>query len=834
MEKPIKALDNYIRLLRLSRRGVIWLNVEGRILYANQKLVDDLRYDLHSIKEKTVFDINPNMSLRKWKTFWQQLQKAGTSHEVSEYITQDGIIFEVDLNSTALEADGEQYCCIISQRLGDKDQYKNLLGLTSDVARIGFWDWDILNEKVYLSEFFYDFFHLNREKPINKIEEVSKLLGQLLKPKAFEALSNHFEQAVRNATAFEQEQIIEDKGGTKRNLYIKAVPVSVDERTTRIYGVLQDISSIAVRSDELFLAKFSLESARDLIFWVNKDAELVFANESACSHLEYEREELLKCKVFDIDPQFQPEDWATFFEQVKEEGALEIDSIHRKKSGEKYPIFATLNYLVYDGKEYICAIIRNVTKLKEQQRRLESFKFALDNAIEAIFWINKKGKFKYVNQSTSKKLGYSTEELLSLSIFDINPDMAVSKWQAEWKNLSENKEQRFETTYITKDGRMLPVLVYTNHMVLDNEELNVSFVRDITLMKERQRKLEASLEENEKLRQKLESEKNYLQEEISINYNFANIISTSERYKIVLKQVEQVADTDATVLLLGETGTGKELLARAIHSLSERSDQSLVKVNCSALPVNLIESELFGHEKGAFTGAFQRKIGRFELADGGTIFLDEIGEMPIELQAKLLRVLQEGEFQRLGNPATIKVDVRVIAATNRNLENLVDEGRFRQDLYYRLNVFPIYNIPLRERVEDIPLLVKHFLKKFSERVGKPIKKISKGSLEKLMRYSFPGNIRELENIIERAVILSTGSSLDIDAVLPSGNKKLARRNRFKTFDEMQKEHILEALRKTNWKVTGKMSAAELLGLNGKTLASKLRKLDIRREDYLDI
>ncbi len=326
---------------------------------------------------------------------------------------------------------------------------------------------------------------------------------------------------------------------------------------------------------------------------------------------------------------------------------------------------------------------------------------------------------------------------------------------------------------------------------------------------------------------KLMAQNQYLQEEIKLNYNFEEIISKSNNFQKVLQQIEQVASTDSTVLILGESGTGKELIARAVHNISNRSKRTLVKVNCATLPANLIESELFGHEKGAFTGAFDRKIGRFELADGGTIFLDEIGELPIELQSKLLRILQEGEFERLGNPKTMKVNVRVIAATNRNLEQAIEKKEFREDLYYRLNVFPIHCPPLRDRKEDIPLLVKHFCQKYEAKIGKKISNISSKVMDALTQYNWPGNIRELENIIERALILSRGNTLEYGEWVPS-EKKRDKKIIYTTLEDAERQHIIEALEKTGWKVSGEKGAAKILGLNATTLEAKMKKLGIKR------
>ena len=291
----------------------------------------------------------------------------------------------------------------------------------------------------------------------------------------------------------------------------------------------------------------------------------------------------------------------------------------------------------------------------------------------------------------------------------------------------------------------------------------------------------------------------------------------------VLTEAKQVAGTDTTVLLLGETGTGKELLARAIHRMSPRKDRALIKVNCAALPPTLIESELFGREKGAYTGAMTRMTGRFELADKSTLFLDEIGELPLDLQSKLLRVLEEGEFERLGSTKTQHVDVRIIAATNRNLEQEIKDGKFRQDLFYRLNVFPVVIPPLRERPEDIPLLVRSIVKEFQKKLGKEIENIPKKTMQALQSYLWPGNVRELRNIIEHAMILCKGETLNVDlpASMPSETVAAGK------LENIERAHIIEVLNQTGWRISGSGGAAEILGLKRTTLNSKLKKLDIR-------
>ena len=333
------------------------------------------------------------------------------------------------------------------------------------------------------------------------------------------------------------------------------------------------------------------------------------------------------------------------------------------------------------------------------------------------------------------------------------------------------------------------------------------------------------------LKNQLQEEKLYLQEEIRSEYNFEEIIGTSQVLKRALEDVQTVAPTDSTVLIFGETGTGKELIARALHNLSSRSEHPLVKVNCAAIPTGLLESEMFGHERGAFTGAIGQRKGRFELAHRGTIFLDEVEEIPLELQPKLLRVLQEQEFERLGSGKTIRVDVRVLAATNADLAQMVAEKKFRSDLYYRLNVFPITLPPLRERAEDISLLVHFFAQKFAQQMKKPIKTIPTETITRLTSYGWPGNIRELQNLIERAVILSRGSALEVPLaeLKRPGNGDLVNQLQGPTMlEEVEREHILKVLRETGWVIGGPAGAATRLGLNRTTLNNRMRKLGITR------
>ena len=427
-------------------------------------------------------------------------------------------------------------------------------------------------------------------------------------------------------------------------------------------------------------------------------------------------------------------------------------------------------------------------------------------------------------------------EFLGKKISDVMPPELAAKYN-ECVQQASDKPVFMEYELPLKDGTR----VFEASLVKCEGDKILAIARDITERKESQESLRKALAEVQQLRDRLHAENVYLQEEIRVARNFGEIVGKSETLHRALKKTEQVAPLNTTVLILGETGTGKELLAHAIHNNSPRQKRTLVKVNCAALPAPLIESELFGHEKGAFTGADVLRRGRFEIANGGTLFLDEVGELPLELQAKLLRVLEEGEFERVGGSRTVNVDVRVIAATNRNLAEAVAEGSFRSDLYYRLNVFPITMPSLRERVEDIPMLVTHLVEQISAKLGKEVVTVPQSAMAVLQNYDWPGNVRELRNVIERAVIITQGSklriidSLDLLSFEPSPSPPPTQQKSLEnkepdadTLEQNEYRLIVRTLKKVHWRVEGPGGAAELLGVNASTLRSKMKKLGIAR------
>ncbi|HEX7334213.1 MAG TPA: sigma 54-interacting transcriptional regulator [Pyrinomonadaceae bacterium] len=467
---------------------------------------------------------------------------------------------------------------------------------------------------------------------------------------------------------------------------------------------------------------------------------------------------------------------------------------------------------------------------------------AILNAIpDLMFLLDRDGIYLDYHVSDEASLWKPASEFIGKKYTDVLPtDLAARvSWSLVEVRQSE-KPVRLEYTLTVPQG----VRAYEASIVRCDGDKFLTIVRDITQRKEAEQSLKTALDEVKRLKDQLHEENIYLQEEIRGASNFGAIIGHSESLRRVLNQAERVAPLDTTVSIFGETGTGKELLAHAIHKLSRRGNHALVKVNCAALPGTLIESELFGHEKGAFTGADARRTGRFEIANGGTLFLDEVGELPLDLQAKLLRVLEEGEFERVGGSHTLKVDVRVIAATNRNLEEAVRKGAFRSDLYYRLSIFPITLPPLRERQDDIPILVTHLVKQLGQKLGKTIDAVPQDTMVKLRNYPWPGNVRELRNVIERAVIISQGSKLQLIDDLDSQalelklQEQIAAQTAFgdpapsgETLEQTEYNLILRTLKSVHWKVEGPGGAAELLNINPSTLRSKMRKLGIERPRY---
>jgi PAS domain S-box-containing protein len=508
-------------------------------------------------------------------------------------------------------------------------------------------------------------------------------------------------------------------------------------------------------------------------------------------------------------------------------GALSFDTFREKMICD----VGTLQRLELVAQIFCNALLRKnaEAQLRESELRLN---LAADSAGAGLWEYDCRTRLYWATRQAREIFGYTSDELISEERFEssvlpedlplvqraINDAFQSAKpIDIEYRILDESRQMKWVCSsgrpYYDPDGKAERLLGVTI---------------DVHRRKCLEENLRMRLKEVEFLKRRLEGENYFLREDLVREQGFEQIIGSSKALKTVLTAARQVAMTDASVLLLGETGTGKGLLAHAIHKMSARNDRALVTVNCAALPHNLIESELFGREKGAFTGAHARQAGRFEIADNGTIFLDEIGEMPLDLQAKLLRVLQDGEFERLGSTSTVKVDVRVIAATAQDLRSAVRNGRFREDLFYRINVFPITMPPLRDRTEDIVLLAQYLVEKFARKLGKKIESIPKATLARLLQYDWPGNVRELEHLIERSVIISPGPTLTVgnDWAAPPMTGSVS--GSALDLASVERQHIIEVLHTTNWRIEGRGGAAAILDIHPSTLRFKLKKMGICR------
>jgi formate hydrogenlyase transcriptional activator len=502
--------------------------------------------------------------------------------------------------------------------------------------------------------------------------------------------------------------------------------------------------------------------------------------------------------------------------------------------------------------EMILLVIEDITERRQSEEALKisetRYRRLFEAAQDGILILDAEaGQISDVNPFLVEMLGYSYEEFLGKRLWEIGAFKDIEASKAAFLELQSKGYVRYHDLPLErKDGQPMAVEFVSNVYLVNHRKVIQCNIRDMTERKlvaealqkahseleqrveERTVELRTALSEIQRMKDQLEAENIYFRQEIKMRHQFAHILGQSDGLQYVLYRAEQVAPQNTTVLILGETGTGKELVAAAIHEMSSRRDRPLISVNCAALPAGLMESELFGREKGAFTGADTRQVGRFEVAHGSTLCLDEIGELPLEVQAKLLRAIQHNEFERLGSSQTIKVDVRIVATTNRNLEEEVRKGRFRQDLYYRLNVFPITVPPLRQRKEDIPLLVQAFIERYARKLGKQITSIQKETMKALQDYPWPGNVREMESIIERAVILCPGPVLQLADKLEISSPSLS--SSMKTLEEMERNQILRTLAETRWRIEGKDGAAAILGLHPSTLRARLHKLGIVRPE----
>ncbi len=532
---------------------------------------------------------------------------------------------------------------------------------------------------------------------------------------------------------------------------------------------------------------------------------------------------------------------------LRRTGRLDNKTVHLVAADGSVVECLTNSALRFDEAENLIGTVSVYADVTEQARADQKYRNLYRSTPAMLHSLDTDGCIVAVTDHWLQKMGYRREEVLGRPAVDFYSE--ADKRRIGSGNLDPGLTDEFlnqKRQMVTRDGRVLDLVMSA---VFHRDERGQVLRRlvaskDVTERNRAERELRAALAENAKLRDELQRERDYLREEVNVSMNFGRIIGKSQSLAKMLQQIDAVAKTPANVLVLGESGVGKELVARAIHTQSDRSDAPLVKVNCASIPKELFESEFFGHVRGAFTGAHKDRVGRFQLADGGTIFLDEVGEIPVELQGKLLRVLQESQFERVGDDITRSVDVRVIAATNRNLEALVLDGQFREDLFYRLSVFPITVPPLRDRGEDIVQLAQHFLETTYRDFGRQVKPLTRAQVSALQSYDWPGNVRELKNVIERAVILSRDGEFRLGLSLPTATTPVipddntaptssARSSESAImteaeFRELQKHNTRAALEKVGWKVSGPGGAAELLGLKPTTLADRIKSFKLKR------
>ncbi|MGH8194612.1 MAG: sigma 54-interacting transcriptional regulator [Woeseiaceae bacterium] len=578
---------------------------------------------------------------------------------------------------------------------------------------------------------------------------------------------------------------------------------------------------------------------------IGRDGQYLDVNDSLLDRLGYTREEMVGRRP----SEFVTGDSALRIEKelmptLRRTGRLENKPIAFITKGGEIVHCLTNSVIEHDREGTFIRTIAMYMELADQARADWKYRQLYRATPAMLHTLDAGGCIVTVTDHWLNKMGYAREDVVGRSIVDFFSDNERKNYTARklQQTISDGEFTNEPREMVTKGGKVLELLqsAISERDSAGRVHRMLVASKDVTERNRAERALRTTLAENARLREELERERDYLREEVNVSMNFGRIVGNSPTLKHMLAQVEAVASTPANVLVLGETGVGKELVARAIHARSPRADAPLVKVNCASIPRELFESEFFGHVKGAFTGAHRDRVGRFQLADGGTLFMDEVGEIPLELQGKLLRVLQESEFERVGDDTTRSVDVRVIAATNRDLEQLVLNGKFREDLFYRLSVFPIEVPPLRRRLEDVVQLAQHFLDITCKDFGRQPIKLTISQLDSIRGYDWPGNVRELKNVIERAVILSQGNVLRLDLSLPETpvhtEETPAAADEFakgtvlteKELKALQKKNLVAALRLANWRVSGKGGAAELLGIRPSTLSDRIRTFGIKK------
>lgn len=708
--------------------------------------------------------------------------------------------------------------------------------LASKAGNVGFLDWDLTTDEVYLDDGMVEMLDIKDHKRFLNQADLEQIVHSDDREKF---LTTVREFMAGSRADFELLHRLVNKNGQSRWILARGTLVRNEEDIPkRILLSNTDVTALKHAQQSLRGSLDRLEYLYTetplLVQSVDIDGAVLQANDNWLRAVGYERTEVIGKPALDFLSQksrtrFKREVMANF----RKTGKMTPTPLeYQTKNGQLLDVLCSAAAQKDSEGNDIGTLVTmfDISPLKKAERENSFFAYALRSISDFVVIADIDKRIRYANKTYLTSRGYTEREIIGKS-FEALPVPDESRAaKAGILNALASGGWRGELLALKKDGTKFPVQVSASP-VLDDENNILGFIAigsDLTEKKAAEQELRKAYAEVEQLKDRLEAENVYLQEEIRKDHDFDEIVGSSKEILEVLRKVESVAHTETSVLITGETGTGKELIARAVHSLSNQHAKPLVKVNCTAISPMLVESELFGHEKGAFTGAIRQRMGRFELADGGSIFLDEIGDLPIEIQAKLLRVLQEQTFERVGGSESISVSVRVISATNRNLEQNIQKGTFRSDLFYRLNVFPIALPPLRKRRSDIPVLANHFLEQYARRIGKTFDGISRASMTWMMEYDWPGNVRELANVIERAAVTASGATLDIQPENRYQASDESRLSCIKTMEEAEREHIINILNKTDWQIGGPGGAAELLGLHKNTLRSRMQKLGIKK------
>jgi len=809
----------------------------GEIVMANQACHSLLGYPEGSLESRAIGEL---LEEGQGAAFFSWLEQPGESAFSARLLRIDGSSQELDIRTIDIAPEKGERLLLLAEPKAIKEVqqrahflYKllnNLKGVVYVLEFPGKWHFTFVGGRVesvcgYTAE---------------ELMQRSRAFS-LAHPDDRPELKRHIKTLLqKGADGFELAYRIITKSGKVKHIWNYGIFIkNVQGEVVASEGIILDFTAMQQAREEvqqlLERHQLILETTLDGFILADTQGRVVDVNTAYCKMTGYSREELLQMNIVQLEAQLSPEQIAERIQLMLAAGGARFETQHRHKDG--HPIQLSVSISIMESKQgaLVAAFCRDISEQIQAQKALkeseQKYRALFEQSYDAI--VLSEGMYIVdCNQQAARLFGYEKrEELLGMAAIDLTPAVqpggrvSLDYMQELVAAALAGEPQFFQWQHKRKDGSLFDAEISLGTVTMEGKIYIQAIVRDITERLEARRKLTAALQEVEALKKQLEAENLYLQEEINLAHNYEHMVFGSEAFASVLRQVEQVAPVDVPVLVTGETGTGKELIVRAIHKLSSRSHKPLVKVNCAALPRELIESELFGHEKGAFTGATQQKLGRFELARDGTLFLDEIGELPLDLQPKLLRVLQEGELERVGGTTTIPLNVRVIAATNRDLQQAIREGTFREDLYYRLHVFPIHLPPLRERKEDIPHLVRFFLEKYSRKFNKAYNMPSPSAMKLLMSYDWPGNVRELENMVERALVLSRDGHLPFARLLGFSPREEPPATSLKA---VEKNHILQTLEACGWKINGPGGAAQLLGLKPTTLRDRMKKLGIQR------